>query len=54
MGQGRKPEKLRLRPDEVNVESLCVEELDAVAGGQEAANVNCVSCSCTCVCPDTP
>jgi hypothetical protein len=39
-------EKKRLDPNEIDVDSLEVEELDQVAGGMVDANNNCYSCTC--------
>jgi len=40
-------DKQRLNPDEIDVDSLEVEELDAVAGGIAGdQNQNCYSCTC--------
>jgi hypothetical protein len=52
MEQGEpKSARRKLRPEEIDVDTVRVEELDGVAGGQgENLNVNCMSCSCTCLC----
>ncbi len=39
-------EKKRLDTDAIEVDSLEVEELDAVAGGNTDQNANCYSCTC--------
>ena len=39
-------EKKRLNADEIDVDSLEVEELDQVAGGETDVNANCYSCTC--------
>jgi hypothetical protein len=39
-------EKKRLNPEELDVDSLEVEELDQAAGGLEDVNQNCYSCTC--------
>lgn len=36
----------RLDPDSIDVDSLEVEELEHVAGGETDKNVNCHSCTC--------
>jgi hypothetical protein len=39
-------EKKRLDPEAIEVDSLEVEELDQVAGGNTDQNMNCHSCTC--------
>jgi hypothetical protein len=39
-------EKKRLDPEEIDVDSLEVEELDQAAGGIYDVNQNCHSCTC--------
>ncbi len=39
-------EKKRLDPEAIDVDSLEVEELDQVAGGETDQNMNCYSCTC--------
>ncbi|HEX6745968.1 MAG TPA: hypothetical protein VF092_01550 [Longimicrobium sp.] len=39
-------EKKRMNPEEIEVDSLEVEELDQVAGGETDINQNCHSCTC--------
>ena len=39
-------EKKRLDPENIEVDSLEVEELDQVAGGNTDQNMNCHSCTC--------
>ena len=39
-------EKIHLDPKAIDLESLDVEELEQVAGGAEATNNNCYSCTC--------
>ena len=39
-------EKIRLDTKALDLESLDVEELEQVAGGAEATNNNCYSCTC--------
>ncbi|HEX6745971.1 MAG TPA: hypothetical protein VF092_01565 [Longimicrobium sp.] len=39
-------DKKRLDPEAVEVDSLEVEELDQVAGGETDVNQNCHSCTC--------
>jgi hypothetical protein len=39
-------EKQRLDPEDLDVDSLQVDELDQVAGGNTDQNMNCHSCTC--------
>ena len=42
-------EKHRLDPDDLDLDTLTVEELDVASGGNTLLNNNCASCTC----PDT-
>ena len=39
-------DRKRLDPENIEVDSLEVEELDQVAGGETDQNANCYSCTC--------
>ncbi|HEX6745970.1 MAG TPA: hypothetical protein VF092_01560 [Longimicrobium sp.] len=39
-------EPRKLDPEQIDVDSLEVEELDQVAGGETDVNKNCYSCTC--------